>query len=108
MLGGVITVPTIAGELELRIPAGTQPTDLLVMRGKGVKRLNGSSTGNQVVHVKLCVPKALTKSQETLMRQFAAEESEQKGEGTKAEQQSLMQSAIDRIRKALKAATGAN
>jgi molecular chaperone DnaJ len=99
-------VPTITGELELRIPAGTQPSDKLIMRGKGVKRLNGGSSGNQVVHIKLCVPKKLSKSQEALIRQFAAEEAEQSGEGTKSEQQSLLQSAIDRIRKALKAATG--
>ena len=78
------------------------------MRGRGVKRLNGNgSSGNQVVHVKLTVPKTLTKAQEAAMQAFAAEEATQSGSGTRAEQTSLLQSAISRIRAAIKSATGA-
>jgi len=78
------------------------------MRGRGVKRLNGNgSSGNQVVHVKLTIPKTLTKAQEAAMQAFAAEEATQSGTGTRAEQTSLLQSAISRIRAAIKSATGA-
>ena len=94
-------------QVDLKIPPGTQPTDLLVMRGRGVKRLNGGgSSGNQVVHVKLTIPKAITKAQEAAMQAFATEEEAQKGAGSRAEQKSLLQSACDRIRAAIKAATG--
>ena len=74
-LGATITVPTVGGEVDLRIPAGTQPSDKLVMRNKGVPKVNSKGGhGSQYVHVKVAVPKKLTAKQRELFEALAAEE----------------------------------
>ncbi|CAE7940875.1 dnaJ, partial [Symbiodinium sp. KB8] len=73
-LGCTITVPTVGGEVDLRIPPGTQPSDKLVMRNKGIPRVSGSGSGNQYVHVKLTVPTKLTAKQRELFTALAEEE----------------------------------
>jgi len=73
-LGSTVTVPTVAGEVDLRIPAGTQPSDKLVMRNKGVPKMGGKGHGSQYVHVKVAVPKKLTAKQRELFEALAAEE----------------------------------
>ena len=40
MLGSVVTLPTLTGEVELKIPQGTQPDAVLKLRNKGVKQMN--------------------------------------------------------------------
>jgi molecular chaperone DnaJ len=71
-LGDQITVPTIEGETELELPPGTQPGDTLVMRGKGMPRLEDRGTGDIVVHVKLQVPTSLSPEEEEHLRAYAA------------------------------------
>jgi molecular chaperone DnaJ len=56
-LGASITVPTIDGKANLKIPAGTQNGQTLRMRGKGVSRPKGGGRGDQYVHVEIKVPK---------------------------------------------------
>ena len=109
VLGGTVPVPTVRGEVELTVPPGTQPADTLVMRGRGVKRINGGPPGHQYVHLKVLIPKSLSKKQEEAMKAFAEEESkaasEGKDDGTK-QQRSFLSETIERIRKAVKGATG--
>jgi molecular chaperone DnaJ len=71
-LGDQITVPTIDGEIEIELPAGTQPGDTLMLRGKGMPRLEERGTGDLVVHVKLQVPTSLTPDEEDALRAYAA------------------------------------
>lgn len=108
VLGGSVPVPTVRGEVELTVPPGTQPSDTLVMRGRGVRRVNGGPPGHQYVHLKVLVPKSLTKAQEAAMRAFAEEEAKQTAsgadDGTKA-QRSFLADTMERIRRALKSAT---
>lgn len=75
-LGASITVPTVKGEEKVSVPAGTQPGDVVTLRGKGVRRLGSSSSGNQVVHLELQVPKTLTPKMKQLLQDL---ESEMKG-----------------------------
>jgi molecular chaperone DnaJ len=100
VLGGSVSVPTVRGEVEMKIPAGTQPTDKLVIRGRGVQRLNGGTTGNQYVHFKIEIPKHLTTKQEQLMKEFATEEAAA-GHGT-GKTTSFLSETIDRIKRAMK------
>lgn len=51
---------TLDGMVELRLPSGVQHDTMLVMRGRGVRELQGSRRGNQIVHVKVEVPKGMT------------------------------------------------
>ena len=70
-LGADIKVPTIDGDENLKIPAGTQPGKIFHMRGKGVPHLRRSGRGNQLVIVNVEVPSKLTKEQRELMEKLA-------------------------------------
>lgn len=57
VLGATVDVLTLDGLVELKVPSGTQPDTLLIMRGRGVRQLQGSRRGNQIVHIRIEVPK---------------------------------------------------
>lgn len=54
--------------------AGTQPGETVVMRGRGIQRLNGRGKGSQYVHWSVTIPKSLTEIQRKLLEEFQAEE----------------------------------
>jgi molecular chaperone DnaJ len=49
MLGTTVSVPTLDGEREIEVPAGTQPGSQQILRGDGLPRLGGGRRGNQRV-----------------------------------------------------------
>ncbi|MGE4170407.1 MAG: molecular chaperone DnaJ [Candidatus Margulisiibacteriota bacterium] len=57
LLGTELEVPIIGGMAKLNIPAGTQPNAILRLKGKGLPGLRGFSRGDQLVHVKIVMPK---------------------------------------------------
>lgn len=57
MLGGKVRIPTIDGDVEVKIPAGSQPDDNIALRGRGIQRLRGSSRGDQIVQLKIELPR---------------------------------------------------
>ncbi|GAB2570669.1 DnaJ domain-containing protein [Dyella jejuensis] len=71
-LGTAVPVPTLAGTVDLRIPAGTQSGRKLRLKGRG---LPGHPPGDQLVEVSIRVPAAESESQreayEALRAQFA-------------------------------------
>ncbi len=69
-LGDTIRVPTLRGEAELKIPAGTQPGQLFRLRGMGVPDLRGYHKGDQIVRIQLEVPAKLTREQRELIEKF--------------------------------------
>ncbi|MBM7855710.1 molecular chaperone DnaJ [Desulfohalotomaculum tongense] len=71
-LGDEITVPTLDGEAELKVPAGTQTGTIFRMRGKGIPYINGGGRGDQHVRVKVVTPTKLSERQKELLREFAA------------------------------------
>ena len=70
-LGGAVTVPTIHGDHELEIPAGSQSDELLVLRNEGIARLSGRGRGDHVVHLRVLIPKKLSKEQKKLLEELA-------------------------------------
>lgn len=72
VLGGEISVPTLDGEVKLRIPAGTQSGTVFRLKGRGIHR-RGGERGDQNVVVKVRTPKNLTPKQKQLFEQFAEE-----------------------------------
>jgi molecular chaperone DnaJ len=70
-LGTTITVPTVDGETELEIPAGTQPHEVLLIRGAGMPALRGRRTGNLRVVVNVVVPRNLNRQQRDLLEQLS-------------------------------------
>lgn len=62
ILGRRVKVPTIDGEVEIELPAGTQPGTTLRIEGKGVPKLNSPDMrGNQFIKVVVTIPKKLSK-----------------------------------------------
>ena len=72
-LGGDVEVPTLTGNVKLKIPAGTQSGRVFRMRNRGVKPARGGRKGDLFCHMEVETPVALNKAQKRLLRQFAGE-----------------------------------
>lgn len=71
-LGDRIKVKTVHGDVDLKIPAGTQSETNFRLRGKGVQHLNDNGKGDEHVRVHVQTPKSLNKRQKEAMMAFAA------------------------------------
>jgi molecular chaperone DnaJ len=69
-LGDKIKVPTLRGEANLKIPAGTQPNTVLRMKGEGIKHMDGFGHGDLLVKIIVKIPDKLSRKQEKLLRDF--------------------------------------
>jgi molecular chaperone DnaJ len=65
-LGDEVEVPTVDGQVELKIPAGTQPGKVMRIRGKGVPHLRSNARGDQLVIVNVSIPTSLNPEQREL------------------------------------------
>ena len=70
-LGATLKAPTLDGEVELDVGPGTQPGETVVLRGKGLPRLQVRGVGDLIVHLRLVVPKNLSPEQEQTLRSYA-------------------------------------
>jgi len=70
-LGDEIDVPTVHGDVKLKVPAGTQTGTKFRLRGKGAPRLRGSGNGDQTVITKVVTPKSMNDEQKEALRAFA-------------------------------------
>ena len=75
VLGGHVQVPTLDGEAEVTVPAGTPSHTLLRLRGMGLPELHRRGRGDLLVRVIISVPKPgdLSNEQKELLRQFESE-----------------------------------
>jgi molecular chaperone DnaJ len=71
-LGDVVRVPTLGGEVELRIPAETQSGKVFRLRDRGVKSVRSRSAGDLYCKVAVETPVNLTVEQRALLEQFEA------------------------------------
>lgn len=78
ILGVKIDVPTVYGDCEVEIPAGTQPNQIIRLKGRGVKDLRKGMPGDEYVHIKLQTPTKISKEQRKLLEEY--KKSETKGE----------------------------
>ena len=67
-LGDEIMIPTLDGNVKMRIPPGTQPGRVFRLKEKGVPVLQRNERGNQMVTVNVQIPTSLTDEQETLLK----------------------------------------
>jgi molecular chaperone DnaJ len=65
-LGDLIKVPTLDGDQELSIPAGTQTGEVFRIKAHGVPYLRRAGRGDQLVVVDVAIPKKLSKEQREL------------------------------------------
>jgi molecular chaperone DnaJ len=74
-LGAEITVKTLEGEQQVKIPAGTQTGTVFRLKGHGVPVLGGRGRGDLFVSVTVVTPTTLTREQRNLLEQLAKIES---------------------------------
>jgi molecular chaperone DnaJ len=71
-LGTTVTVPTLEGDEEIDIPAGTQPGTVVTLRGRGVPSLRTGRRGDQRVVVNVLIPRNLNAEQRRLLEELKA------------------------------------
>jgi molecular chaperone DnaJ len=74
-LGAVIDLPTLDGDVKMRIPEGTQPGRVFRIRGRGIPQAAGKNAprGDHLVHIQIEVPTELTARQRQLLEDLARE-----------------------------------
>ncbi|MBO4898321.1 MAG: molecular chaperone DnaJ [Clostridia bacterium] len=93
-LGAEIEVPTLDGKIKYTIPEGTQNGDTFKLRDKGITHIASRGRGDQILSIRVEVPKNLTSKQKDMLRAFA----EEIGEKNYKEKKSF----LDKIKKYMK------
>ena len=69
-LGTSIEVPTIDGKAKIKIDPGTQGGRMLRLKGKGVPEVNSYHRGDQLIHINVWTPKALSREERELLEKL--------------------------------------
>ena len=77
-LGATVSVPTLGGPVELKIPADSEAGRKLRLRGRG---LPGMPAGDQIVELEITAPKAVNERQRTVYRMLANAFEEKENDG---------------------------
>ncbi len=93
-LGDTVKVPTLDGDRQITIPAGTQSGAIFRLRGLGIPYLRSNGRGDQLVVVQVAIPTRLTSRQKELFQELAGTL------GTETVVEDKM-SFVDRVKEAL-------
>jgi molecular chaperone DnaJ len=75
-LGAKIITKTLDGDIEVKIPNGTQSGTVLKIKDKGVPHINSKSRGDLMLTVRVVVPQKLSKKEKSLLKDLAEERGE--------------------------------
>lgn len=75
ILGKKIDVPTVYGDVEVEIPAGTQPNQILRLKGRGIKDMRKGTPGDQYLHMIVKTPTKISKKQQAILEEYQKQES---------------------------------
>lgn len=92
-LGGEVEVPTLDGRVKLNIPKETQTGRRMRVKGKGMKSLRSSATGDLYCHIVVETPVNLTDRQKELLEEF-----EKISTGMERSQTPRQKSFFDKVR----------
>lgn len=73
ILGGETTIPTLDGDLLIKIRPGTQPSTTVRLSGKGMKHLRGTGRGDFYIKLKVMLPDKLSRRAKDLVQQLQNE-----------------------------------
>jgi molecular chaperone DnaJ len=73
-LGTEVEIPVLGGTVMLKVDAGTQPGKILKLRDKGIRHLNHSGRGDQLVHINVYIPTKLTSKEKDVFKELAKSE----------------------------------
>lgn len=79
VLGGTVRIQGVYEDQTLNIEPGTPSHHKIFLKGKGLKRVNAHGHGDHYVHIKIDIPKHLTKEQKELMIAYAELEKDTPG-----------------------------
>ena len=79
-LGSEVFVPTLDGQQNLKVPAGTQTGTVFRLKGNGMPALGGRGRGDLYVSVTVVTPTTLTREQRKLLEQLAEIEEKDLGD----------------------------
>jgi molecular chaperone DnaJ len=79
VLGGEVSVPTLDGDVTLKIPAGTQSNTIFRLKEKGMSHLRHEGHGNLLVRCVIDVPTKLSSKQKELLKDYDKTISSKKG-----------------------------
>ena len=72
VFGADVNVPTLTGDVKLKIPKGTQVGKIFRLRGMGVPDImSGSGKGDELVRISIDIPKNLNSEQMESLRKFS-------------------------------------
>ena len=71
-LGASFEVQTLDGHTSVEVAAGTQPGEVLTLRGQGMPRLRGHGNGDLRIVVNVQIPRRLTEEQRAMLEEFSA------------------------------------
>lgn len=70
ILGDKIEIPSLEGKIQLKIPAGTQPGEMIKLKGQGMPRLYDQGRGDMIVKIQVSMPKHLNRQQKKLIEEL--------------------------------------
>lgn len=70
VLGTKLDIPTLDGRVEVKVPPGSQPDEVLRLKGKGLPVFGAPMRGDLNIRLQLHVPEKLTAEQKELYRQL--------------------------------------
>jgi len=70
-LGTEVELPTLNGNVKLKIPAGSQTGQVFRLKNKGIPHLRSRGQGDQLVKLLVVTPKSLTKKQRQLFEELS-------------------------------------
>ena len=70
-LGASLSVPTLGGTVELKIPAGSEAGRKLRLRGRGLPQAGGAASGDQIVELEITAPVPVDEAQRQAYQQLA-------------------------------------
>lgn len=73
VLGDTVPVETLDGEKKIAVPEGVQAGQVIRLKGLGIPRLHGTGRGEHYVHVKVDVPKKISKAAKKLIEELKSE-----------------------------------
>jgi len=74
VLGAEIEIPVLRGTVMLKIEPGTQPGKVLKLRDKGIRHLNHSGRGDQLIYVNVYIPGKLSGKEKELFKELSRSE----------------------------------
>lgn len=74
VLGTEVEIPTLEGKARLKIESGTNSGKILRMRDKGIRHLNHSGRGDQLVRINIYIPSKLSSKEKEIFKELSKSE----------------------------------